>query len=58
MAPQVPPQLADTEHKKHPTPTPAPPVNPDASTYTLLTEPDQGLQPIYDLLSSATKSTS
>ena len=56
MAPQVPPQLADTEHKKHPTPTPAPPVNPDASTYTLLTEPDQGLQPIYDLLSSATES--
>jgi len=29
---------------------------PTAATYTLLTEPDQGLQPIYTLLSSAKKS--
>jgi cardiolipin synthase A/B len=39
-----------------PTPTPAPIPPPGAVTYTLLTEPDQGLQPIYSLLSSAKKS--
>jgi phosphatidylserine/phosphatidylglycerophosphate/cardiolipin synthase-like enzyme len=39
-----------------PTPTPVPTPTPGSVTYTLLTEPDQGLQPIYDLLSSATKS--
>src|SRR5580658_10236976 len=35
-----------------PTPTPAP----SPTTYTLLTEPSQGLTPIYNLISSATKS--
>jgi phosphatidylserine/phosphatidylglycerophosphate/cardiolipin synthase-like enzyme len=39
-----------------PTPAPAPGPTPAAVTYTLLTEPDQGLQPIYNLLSSAKKS--
>src|ERR1700677_3633799 len=39
-----------------PTPTPAPTPVSGATTYTLLTEPDQGLQPIYTLLSSANKS--
>ncbi len=54
--------------KKHPTPkptptpapvpapTPTPTPIPGAVTYTLLTEPDQGMQPIYTLLSSAKKS--
>jgi phosphatidylserine/phosphatidylglycerophosphate/cardiolipin synthase-like enzyme len=39
-----------------PTPSPAPNPAPGPTTYTLLTEPDQGLQPIYTLLSSAKKS--
>jgi phosphatidylserine/phosphatidylglycerophosphate/cardiolipin synthase-like enzyme len=56
---------AEAESEKHhpthkpapaPTPAPAPAPAPGTVTYTLLTEPDQGLQPIYDLLSSATKS--
>ena len=49
-----------THHKKpvppvpppQPTPTPAP----GSGVYTLLTEPDQGLTPIYNLLSSAKQS--
>jgi len=62
MEPEIPAQLANSEHKKHPPappapkPAPAPPVSSGTTTYTLLTEPDQGLQPIYDLLSSAAKS--
>jgi phosphatidylserine/phosphatidylglycerophosphate/cardiolipin synthase-like enzyme len=39
---------------QHPAPTPKPASG--AATYTLVTEPDQGLTPIYDLLSSAKKS--
>lgn len=39
-----------------PTPTPTPAPTPGTVTYSLLTEPDNGLQPIYDLLSSAKKS--
>jgi cardiolipin synthase A/B len=52
----------EPEHRKHhptqptPIPTPAPTPAPGATTYTLLTEPGQGLQPIYTLLSSAKKS--
>ena len=37
-------------------PTPKPPPAPGNITYTLITEPDQGLTPIYGLLSSAKKS--
>jgi len=37
-------------------PTPAPTPTPGSTTYTLLTEPDQGLTTIYSLLSSASKS--
>lgn len=40
--------------KPGPAPTPAPP--PGSVTYTLITEPAQGLTPIYDLISSAKKS--
>lgn len=60
---------AESEHEKHhpthkptpapapiPAPAPAPTPAPGTVTYTLLTEPDQGLQPIYDLLSSTKKS--
>ncbi len=54
-APTPTPKLAPTP-KSAPTPTPTPTPAPGAVTYTLLTEPDQGLQPIYDLLSSAKKS--
>jgi phosphatidylserine/phosphatidylglycerophosphate/cardiolipin synthase-like enzyme len=46
------------EHK-HPEPeqpAPAPKPASGATTYTLVTEPDQGLTPIYNLLSSAKKS--
>jgi phosphatidylserine/phosphatidylglycerophosphate/cardiolipin synthase-like enzyme len=39
-----------------PAPAPAPTPAPGSVTYTLLTEPAQGLQPIYDLLTSAKKS--
>ncbi|MGA2888694.1 MAG: phospholipase D-like domain-containing protein [Terracidiphilus sp.] len=47
----------DTQSHKHPTPPhPAPTPTPNVATYTLVTEPDQGLTPIYNLLSSATKS--
>lgn len=35
---------------------PVPPTPPSATTYTLVTEPDQGLTAIYNLISSATKS--
>jgi len=44
--------------RPEPAPTPVPPPAPPHSgvTYTLVTEPDQGLQAIYDLLSSAKKS--
>jgi cardiolipin synthase A/B len=51
-------QPVDPERKKHqPAPPPPPPPPPPGSTtYTLLTEPDQGMQPIYTLLSSAEKS--
>jgi phosphatidylserine/phosphatidylglycerophosphate/cardiolipin synthase-like enzyme len=49
------------QEKKHPVPqhpAPAPKPAPAAgpTTYTLVTEPDQGLTPIYNLLSSAKKS--
>ncbi|MGA3047345.1 MAG: phospholipase D-like domain-containing protein [Terracidiphilus sp.] len=69
MSPEKPHHLESPEHKKTqptpvpapvsqptPSPTPAPTSAPGAVTYTLLTEPDQGLQPIYTLLSSAKKS--
>jgi cardiolipin synthase A/B len=71
MSPEDAQPPADPERKKtHPTPKPAPTPTPAPSptptptptpapgsvTYTLLTEPDQGLQPIYTLLSSAEKS--
>lgn len=58
METEILPQIADPERKKHePAPTPpAPPTGAGSTTYTLLTEPDQGLQPIYTLLSSAKKS--
>ena len=41
---------------QHPAPTPKPAPASGATTYTLVTEPDQGLTPIYNLLSSAKKS--
>jgi cardiolipin synthase A/B len=65
MSPEMPyPPDASEHKKKHPTPTPAPVPSPTPTpappsgpvTYTLLTEPDQGLQSIYTLLSSAKKS--
>jgi phosphatidylserine/phosphatidylglycerophosphate/cardiolipin synthase-like enzyme len=57
MEPEATVQLADPEHKKaHPAPTPTPAPTSGTISYTLLTEPDQGLQPIYTLLSSAKKS--
>ena len=43
----------------HTKPSPKPPVglpSPKATTYTLVTEPDQGLTAIYNLISSAKKS--
>ena len=49
-------------HKPKPTPPPAPgpkptpPPTPAATTYTLVTEPDQGLTAIYSLIATATKS--
>jgi phosphatidylserine/phosphatidylglycerophosphate/cardiolipin synthase-like enzyme len=50
-----------SHHKKPtpptpPTPPPAPKPTPVTITYTLVTEPDQGLTAIYNLLSSAKKS--
>jgi phosphatidylserine/phosphatidylglycerophosphate/cardiolipin synthase-like enzyme len=51
-----------THHKKPvppspvPQPTPTPTPTPGSAEYTLLTEPDQGLTAIYNLLSSAKKS--
>jgi cardiolipin synthase len=65
MSPEDARPPADPERKKtHPTPRPAPTPAPSPAptpvsgptTYTLLAEPDQGLQPIYTLLSSARKS--
>lgn len=59
MEPQSTPHLADPDRKKaHPAPTPEPTPTPapGSTIYSLLTEPDQGLQPIYNLLSAATKS--
>ncbi|MGA9669796.1 MAG: phospholipase D-like domain-containing protein [Terracidiphilus sp.] len=65
MSPNIPFEPPTPERKKSPptpkpvpVPAPAPPPNPvsGAVAYTLLTEPDQGMQPIYTLLSSATKS--
>jgi phosphatidylserine/phosphatidylglycerophosphate/cardiolipin synthase-like enzyme len=54
------PPAAPAQTKPHPTPKPAPGPTPTPApgpvTYTLLTEPDQGLQTIYNLLSSAKKS--
>ncbi|MFY9855295.1 MAG: phospholipase D-like domain-containing protein [Terracidiphilus sp.] len=41
---------------QHPAPAPKPAPASGATTYTLITEPDQGLTPIYDLISSAKKS--
>lgn len=47
----------ETHHKKPTPPDPPPPKpTPGTTTYTLVTEPDQGLKPIYNLLSSAKKS--
>lgn len=54
--PPVPAPVSKPTPSPTPTPTPAPTSAPGAITYTLLTEPDQGLQPIYTLLSSAKKS--
>jgi cardiolipin synthase A/B len=61
MEPEIAPHQTEPEHKKPepaPTQTPAPiPVPaPGGATYTLVTEPDQGLQAIYNLISSAKKS--
>ena len=72
MSPESTHRPADPDHKKKtpptpkptpaptptptPKPTPTPTPTPGNTTYTLLTEPDQGLQPIYTLLSSAKKS--
>ncbi|MGA2537515.1 MAG: phospholipase D-like domain-containing protein [Terracidiphilus sp.] len=60
MSPETTPVTAPSKHKKQspkPAPVPPPPTHSSgATTYTLLTEPDQGLQPIYSLLSSAKKS--
>jgi phosphatidylserine/phosphatidylglycerophosphate/cardiolipin synthase-like enzyme len=39
-----------------PAPTPAPKPSPAVTTYTLVTEPDQGLTAIYNLIATATKS--
>ena len=47
-------QQAHHKHNDPPTPPPAP--TPGASIYTLVTEPDQGLTPIYNLIASAKKS--
>jgi cardiolipin synthase A/B len=45
------------EHRHKPPSPPAPPAPPHTpATYTLVTEPDQGLTPIYNLIASATKS--
>ncbi|MGA2351305.1 MAG: phospholipase D-like domain-containing protein [Terracidiphilus sp.] len=47
----------EAESRKKPIPPhPAPTPTPNAGTYTLISEPDQGLAPIYNLLSSAKKS--
>ena len=54
-----PPHQPDAQAHKQPTsppPAPTPNPNPGTATYTLITEPDQGLTPIYNLLSSARKS--
>jgi len=57
MEPEATAQLADPERKKaHLAPSPTPAPTSGTISYTLLTEPDQGLQPIYTLLSSAQKS--
>ena len=45
----------DASHHKKPTPPPPPPI-PSSTAYTLVTEPNQGLASIYNLLSSAKKS--
>lgn len=55
MDPEANQQSDATSHKKPP-PPPPPPPNPGPTTYSLVTEPDQGLTAIYDLLSSAKKS--
>jgi len=49
------PPAPETHHQK-PTPPHPPTPAPGAATYTLVTEPDQGLTAIYNLLSSAKKS--
>ena len=41
---------------QHPAPAPKPAPASGVTTYTLVTEPDQGLTPIYNLLSSAKRS--
>jgi phosphatidylserine/phosphatidylglycerophosphate/cardiolipin synthase-like enzyme len=48
------PHAAGADARKKPSPTPTP--TPTSAAYTLVTEPDQGLTAIYNLLSSAKKS--
>jgi phosphatidylserine/phosphatidylglycerophosphate/cardiolipin synthase-like enzyme len=43
-------------HKPAEPPQPPAPPKPATTTYTLVTEPDQGLTPIYNLIASASKS--
>ena len=47
-----------SEHSEHPAHATHPAKKPSSSatTYTLITEPDQGLTAIYNLISSAKKS--
>jgi phosphatidylserine/phosphatidylglycerophosphate/cardiolipin synthase-like enzyme len=63
MEPESTNQPDSAHHKKPTPPTPPPqppappqPPTPGSTTYTLVTEPDQGLTAIYNLLSSAKKS--
>jgi phosphatidylserine/phosphatidylglycerophosphate/cardiolipin synthase-like enzyme len=57
MNQQTPPDAHKKPTPPHPTPNPPHPTpTPGSGAYTLVSEPDQGLTPIYDLLSSAKKS--
>jgi cardiolipin synthase A/B len=58
MSAPTPPEMhhAHPPHEPHKPHTPPTPPAPSAATYTLVTEPDQGLTPIYNLIASATKS--
>ncbi|MFZ0303961.1 MAG: phospholipase D-like domain-containing protein [Terracidiphilus sp.] len=52
----LPVEAAKHKHKPDPKPAPTPTPKPAVTTYTLVTEPDQGLTPIYNLIATATKS--